>query len=106
MLYSVLNRNTRQYDYYQTPEADPWHAPPPPRAKSPSALGAVPEEAAWPLPASARHIGTGECAQGRIATKRAALPGMGDIEPALEVAATAAAMVAGLALLVKIGGSR
>jgi len=110
MLYSILNRKSRRYDYYETGEAEPWHAPPPPPAKAPSALGAVPEQAAWPLPAGARYVGNGETAQGRIATRRTlgmpSLPGIGDIEPALEVAATAAAMVAGLALLVKIGGSR
>jgi len=109
MLYSVMNTKSRRYDYYETGEAEPWHAPPPPRAKAATALGAVPEDAAWPLPPNARRVGSGDTAQGRIAIRRGSpigLPGLGAIEPALEVAATAAAMVAGLALLVKIGGSK
>jgi hypothetical protein len=110
MLYSVMNTKSRQYDYYETGEAESsWHAPPAPRARAATALGAVPEDAAWPLPSGARRVGSGEMARGRIATRRGTpigMPGLGAIEPALEVAATAAAMIAGLALLVKIGGSR
>jgi hypothetical protein len=101
VIYSVLNQRTRLYDYYETGEAEPWHAPAPPAARHPSALGATPDAAAWPLPAGARKIGAGENARGRIAVSRSAALGMGDVEPAVMVAGTIAAMIAGLALLTK-----
>ena len=111
MLYSVMNRRTRAYDYFESGEQEPWHSPPPPRTSGTSPLGAVPEEAAWVLPASAKYMGSGQNAKGRVAVRSrasgSALPfGLGAVEPAFAVAGAAAAMVAGLALLVKGGNQR
>lgn len=100
-----MNVGSRKYDYFETPEGEPWHAPAPPAARSPSSLGAVPEDAAWPLPAGARYAGSGAEARGRIAVSKrgGSAGGMGDVEPAFMVGAAVAAMVGGLALLVRSG---
>lgn len=74
-----MNLTTHQYDYYDAPDTPSnWHAPAPPSARETSALGAVPEDAAWPLPASARLVGSGPSAQGRIANK-GRVPALGDV---------------------------
>lgn len=105
MIYSVMNTGARKYDYYETPEAEPWHAPAPPPARA-SSLGAVPEDAAWPLPAGARKIGSGFEAKGRIAVlSRGGGIALGAVEPAYVAAGVVAFMaLGGLALLGK--GSR
>jgi hypothetical protein len=83
-MYSVMNPRSRQYDYYETGAAEPWHAARPPRPHAASDLGAVPEEAAYRLPSSARYVGSGETAKGHVASKDRAfalgdiLPGVGD----------------------------
>lgn len=68
MRYSVWNNATRAYDYYEAQGAATIHAGAPPRVAS-SALGATPDEAAWPLPANAVKTGSGEMPQGRIASR-------------------------------------
>ena len=70
MKFSVWNNGTRAYDYYESSGTPPIHAGAPPRASS-SALGATPDEAAWPLPADAVKTGSGELPQGRIASRDA-----------------------------------
>jgi len=67
MKYSVWNNDTRSYDYYEAPGTPGIHAGAPPRVHG-SALGATPEQAAWPLPADAAKVGSGEMPQGRIAS--------------------------------------
>lgn len=107
-----MNRRTRAYDYFESGEQEPWHSPPPPRAHGVNALGAVPEEAAWVLPASVKYMGSGSAAKGRVAVRSrsgrglSGLAGLGAIEPAVAVVGAAAAMVVGLALLVKGGNQR
>jgi hypothetical protein len=103
-MYSVMNQTSRQYDYYETGEAEPWHSKPPPRRSPTSSLGSVPEDAAWSLPITARYVGSGELAKGRVAVARAT-GALGDLEPAVMVAGVAGAMVLGLALLVGSGRS-
>lgn len=68
MRYSVWNNATRAYDYYEAPGSSTVHAGAPPRPSS-SSLGATPEQAAWPLPANATKVGSGELPQGRIASR-------------------------------------
>lgn len=68
MKYSVWNDNARRYDYYQTSETGPTHAPPPSHLRPKSELGATPEEAAYRLPSHAAPAGSGDLAQGRIAS--------------------------------------
>jgi hypothetical protein len=67
MKYSVWNSAARAYDYYEGHGDTGIHAGAPPRASS-SELGATPDQAAWPLPAGAVKVGTGEIPQGRIAS--------------------------------------
>lgn len=67
MRYSVWNNATRKYDYYEAKGANAIHAGAPPTSGS-YALGATPEQAAWPLPAGAVKVGTGETPEGRIAS--------------------------------------
>lgn len=67
MRYSVWNPERRSYDYYEAQGDAATHAGAPPRAAS-SALGATPEQAAWPLPEDARKVGSGDLPQGRIAS--------------------------------------
>jgi len=107
VIYSVLNPRNREYDYFETGEVEPWHAPAPPLPSSASALGATPEQIAWPLPRGARPIGSGPEARGRIATRAAARTstplGLGAIEPALGAAAAVALMIGGVALMTRMG---
>lgn len=70
MRYSVWNNATRRYDYYQATGAADIHAGAPPRSSS-YALGATPEQAAWPLPAGAVKVGAGDVPEGRIASTEA-----------------------------------
>ena len=67
MIYSVWNPAARAFDYYVSPEVQPTHTPAA-RHVPASGLGATPEETAWPLPPTARKVGAGPQAQGRIAT--------------------------------------
>lgn len=67
MIYSVWNQTKRAFDYYQTSEVGPTHAPAAAHVSMVGGLGATPEEAAWRLPAGARKIGSGATARGRIA---------------------------------------
>jgi len=68
MMYSVWNARSRRFDYYRTAEVGGVHAPTPRHIPGGGALGATPEEAAWPLPPGAMKVGSGELAVGRIAT--------------------------------------
>jgi hypothetical protein len=67
MKYSVWNNASRRYDYYQAQGDARIHAGAPPRAST-TELGATPEQAAWPLPASAVKVGSGDLPEGRIAS--------------------------------------
>ena len=67
MIYSVWNSRGRHYEYFETNEVSPTHAPPPKHVQG-RGLGATPDEAGWPLPHGARSIGTGELPRGRIAS--------------------------------------
>lgn len=79
MIFSVYNDAAKSYDYYESPGAGPTHAPPATHVRSGNALGATPEEAAWPLPPNVRMVGRGDAAKGRIATKKP-LGGMGAVD--------------------------
>lgn len=65
--FSVWDNGARRYNYYDAPGTRPIHAGAPPRVHG-GTLGATPEQAAWPLPISARKVGAGELPQGRIAS--------------------------------------
>lgn len=68
MIYSVWNRARGTFDYYQTSEVAPTHAPTAAHVQTVHGLGATPDEAAWQLPPGARRIGSGPVARGRIAS--------------------------------------
>ncbi len=67
MIYSIWNQGRGVYDYYQTPEVQDGANAPKPRHLRATQLGMVPARAAWPLPAGATKIGSGEFARGRVA---------------------------------------
>ncbi|MCC7024570.1 MAG: hypothetical protein IT338_17215 [Thermomicrobiales bacterium] len=78
MRYSVWNPGQRQFDYYDAAGDDVGaHAPKPTHLRA-RALGSTVEQAAWPLPAGARFVGTGVHAQGRVAIDRAGALGASD----------------------------
>ena len=90
--YSVWNYGTQRYDYYAAPGDHPTHAGAPPSRGS-TRLGASPEQAAWPLPAGAKKIGSGDFAKGRIASTSAG-GGLGGVELSDPVAVGAMAVLA------------
>ena len=106
-MYSVLNKATRQYDYYESGEPEPWHAPAPPKARAVSSLGSTPDDAAWALPLGAKRVGSGSDARGRIAVigrpGAGAAAVLGDVEPAVVAAGAIALMIAGVAFMAKAG---
>jgi hypothetical protein len=79
MTYSVWDPISGTYQYYQTPQDGKLeHDVPKARHLSTSSkVGITPEQAAWPLPANAKRIGTGKTAKGMIAQKPGGLA-MGD----------------------------
>ena len=70
MIYSVWNQAARRYDYYETSEPAATVNAPAPKHLRPAKLGLTPIQASWPLPASARAVGSGADARGRIAHRR------------------------------------
>lgn len=71
------------FDYYATgtPQREV-NVEPPAHLRGGRQLGITPEEAAWPLPGSAKRVGQGPLARGRIASTRSAL-GFVDLDPGL-----------------------
>jgi hypothetical protein len=68
MIYSVWNQGRGLYDYFQDAVVQEGaNAPKPAHLKS-RQLGLTPDQAAWPLPAGAKKIGSGEFARGRVAS--------------------------------------
>jgi hypothetical protein len=79
MIYSVWNQGARQYDYYETNTVQNGANTPPPKHIRAEPLGATIDQAAWPLPTSARKIGSGEFAKGRIGSRGSNLLSLGAI---------------------------
>lgn len=77
--YSVWNQGVRAYDYYESPEVQKTLNSPLPSHIPAKELGATVAQASWPLPASARKVGSGEFAKGRIASVHRALSPVGAI---------------------------
>jgi hypothetical protein len=69
VIYSVWNQPARQYDYYETATVQKGANTPSPSHIRSSSLGATIDQASWPLPASARKVGSGEFAKGRIGSR-------------------------------------
>jgi hypothetical protein len=68
MIYSVWNQGARRFDYYEAPGVEARANIGKPMHLRHRTLGSTPAQAAWPLPAGARQIGSGEHAQGRVAS--------------------------------------
>lgn len=70
MTYSVWNRRTGRFDYYEasTPGGETTHAPPAKHVRGHHQLGTTAEAAAWPLPPGARLVGHGADAVGRVSS--------------------------------------
>ncbi len=74
MRFSVWNQSSLAYDYYVAPgELAVANAPQPGHLITTTKLGLTPGMAAWPLPASARKVGSGTYPKGRIAEKKSAI---------------------------------
>jgi hypothetical protein len=81
MRYSVWNQSTGLFDYFEGGrEQDKLNAPKPGHI-GPRNLGSTIDQAAWPLPAGARKIGSGAVAVGRVARSggSSGMSGLGDI---------------------------
>lgn len=68
MKYSVYDPDRRLYTYYEGSGPRGTHAGSP-RVRGKTALGAAPEQAAWPLPMGAVKVGEGKMPMGRIASR-------------------------------------
>jgi hypothetical protein len=77
MIYSAWDHAERRYDYYRTPEKSARTQAPKPSHLRSQSLGMTPEQAAWPLPASARLVGHGKYPKGMIASSQSAGMGLG-----------------------------
>jgi len=73
--YSIWDFRRKLYDYYRGPGDGATHAGPS-KIRSNSEIGAIPELAAWTLPAGSVKIGSGPMPQGRIAS----MGGLGDLD--------------------------
>jgi len=69
MIYSVWDHANRVYDYYRTPDTSAETSAPKPSHLKQSTLGLSPDQAAWPLPSSARKVGSGKYPKGFVASK-------------------------------------
>jgi len=79
-IYSIWNHHKRLYDYYETSESDAAVSAPKPKHLKPAALGMTPEEAAWPLPDKAKHVGNGKYPHGYVAAPKGDSAGLGFID--------------------------
>lgn len=70
MIYSVWNQGALRYDYFETSEPATTVNAAAPKHLRPTKLGLTPAQASWPLPASARPVGSGAQARGRVAHRR------------------------------------
>ena len=71
MRFSVWNQSSLVYDYYEAPgELAVANAPQPGHLITTTKLGVTPSMATWPLPATAKKIGSGVYPRGRIASKK------------------------------------
>lgn len=68
MLYSVWNQGAGLFDYFEAPGVEAKVNVPKPSHLRSRTLGSTPKQAAWPLPAGARKVGSGEYARGRVAS--------------------------------------
>jgi hypothetical protein len=79
VIYSVWNQGARQYDYYEAPTVQNSANTPVPKHIRAKPLGATIDQAAWPLPSTAKLVGRGKLAQGRIASRGGNLLSLGAI---------------------------
>lgn len=81
MIYSIWDQAKRRYDYFEAPGAvDRETSAPRPGHLRDQALGVSPERAAWPLPAGARPVGSGNYARGMIASRESGGMSLGFFE--------------------------
>lgn len=78
MIFSVWNQGTRRYDYYESPQPEASANVEKPRHLRTRKLGSTVTQAAWPLPANARMVGSGDQAHGRIASRGGSALGAAD----------------------------
>lgn len=105
MLYSVYNFGSSQYDYYETAEPQASLNTEKPSHLRNRTLGATVDQAAWPLPPTAKRIGSGPDAVGRVAVKKtgAALGDISTDNPLVKGGLLAVAAVLAYKYVVKPG---
>jgi hypothetical protein len=79
MRYSVWNVGKSTFDYYEDARVNPSQNTPKPGHLVNRALGSTVDQAAWPLPADARPIGSGDVAIGRVASRGSSSSALGDV---------------------------
>lgn len=69
MIYSVWNQGVGAFDYFEDDSKQQSLNAPTPKHIGSRTLGSTIEQAAWPLPAVVRHIGSGPQAVGKVASR-------------------------------------
>ncbi len=72
-MYSVWNDPHKRWDYYEAMGHLKGGFAPKPRIPTGNRLGVAPDDAARPLPAGAKLVGSGQLARGMIASRKSAL---------------------------------
>lgn len=97
MHYSVWNQAVGAYDYFESPDQQASLNVERPGHLVSRTLGSTIDQAAWPLPGNARHVGSGSDAIGRVATRKSLAMGADDASSSSLVKA---GLLAAAALLV------
>lgn len=95
MLYSVWNQGVGGYDYFEDGSKQATLNTPAPSHIPSRTLGSTVDQAAWPLPPSAKKVGSGAQAIGRVAS-RGGGASLGDI---VDGSLAKAGLLAGCAFL-------
>ena len=70
MVYSVWDNINRKYDYYKDAVVNTdTHSPKPKHLKA-TKMGLTPEQASWPLPPTAKKIGSGQAGALQISSRK------------------------------------
>jgi hypothetical protein len=69
-MYSVWNQGLGAYDYFESSAQQASLNAEKPGHLVSRTLGSTIDQAAWPLPGNVRHVGSGENAVGRVATRK------------------------------------
>ena len=105
MLYSCFNAASAEYDYFEDDTKVAINADlPVPRLPKPTPLGVASIQAARPMPAGARYVGSGWAARGVVVScERRGGKGLGDDSLASSLGVSDTTLYVGLGLLAGLG---